>query len=568
MKRNPGAVVGVALLLLIIVYPLLTLLVQLVLPRLFAVHMGLTPTLGPLLAAAGDPVNAEALANSLLVGIFGAATATVLGSVTALAHARARGGWRVFIDLSVWLVLFAPSYIIAQGWVMLMQDDGVAAQLLHLPNGWSAWFFTRLGLTLVMGLKYFPFVHIAMEQGIVNLGAEFGQAGRLSGGNPRQVLRRIILPLLAPAILAGFSIAFAEGFGDFGLAAAVTPDTHIPLVAYQIYVALSEAPVDFSAAAYLSLLLVVVTAAALWVQLWWTGRRSYETVTAQSRLPAAGGDARWVNLAAAAITVFAVLLPLGASTLVSLWRNWTAGVARGNWTLQNYVGQLHLGSDGLRALGVSLGYGLVAAAVTGALALYLGYQLCFRKSAVNRLVNLVTMGSLAIPGVVLAAGFIFAWSAPWMHAIHFVIYGTTACLALAYIAGALPYCIRLQLGAMSQLPPNLLTAARLFGAREWRVLVSVVLPLVGSTALSTFFLTFTHTIFELPASMMLYPPGMPTFSVRTEEQFSSFAWGAGSALTIIGMIVVLASYALGRHLSRAAERSGREARAWQLRSVT
>lgn len=110
------------------------------------------------------------------------------------------------------------------------------------------------------------------------------------------------------------------------------------------------------------------------------------------------------------------------------------------------------------------------------------------------------------------------------------------------------------IGSHEPIVTGLLTAAQLFGARQPRIVLRIVLPLVSSTVVSTFFMTFTHTVFELSASMMLYPAGMPTFSVKAEEQFSAFNWASGSAITMIGIAIVFADYLLGNQLSTQIER--------------
>ncbi|OLN31497.1 ABC transporter permease subunit [Desulfosporosinus metallidurans] len=170
-----------------------------------------------------------------------------MGSFTAFSLEKAPPKLQAGLDSLIWVVFFVPSYVIAQGWVILMQDQGIMSQLLGLPNGWSAWFFTRFGLILIMGLRYFPYVHFSMQQALRNINSDQVEAGYLAGASRRQIMRSILLPLLAPAWLAGGSIAFAEGFGDFGIAAAITPQTHIPIATYQIYASLSEAPVNYPA---------------------------------------------------------------------------------------------------------------------------------------------------------------------------------------------------------------------------------------------------------------------------------------------------------------------------------
>ena len=366
-----------------------------------------------------------------------------------------------------------------------------------------------------------------------------------------QVFRKVVLPLLTPALLAGGSIAFAEGFGDFGFAAAISPQTHIPLISYQIYSALDQAPVNYSAAAGLSLILMLVVGGTLLLQMWWMGKKAYMTISTSSKVKHAEPTKRIsiTTIISIGITVFALVLPLGATFLESLSNSDSVGISAGNWSLQNYVQVMRLGSDGTQALTRSFTYALVAAVLTMGIGLFVAHQMAFRKSAATRVLNMVTMATIAIPGVVLAASFIFAWNAVWLIPIHLVLYGTSWCLGMAYVAGHLPYAIRLQLGSMSQLAPNLMTAARVLGAKNRTVLLRVVFPLVRATTISTFFLTFTDTIFELPASSLLYPAGQPPFPVLIDSKFSAFEWGQGAALAIIGLGFVFVSYALGQYLT-------------------
>lgn len=551
LRDRFSGVSGLVLLSVLVLYPLLSLLAQTVFPHLFDVTTSFHPSLAPLIGVFRDTSNLKSIVNSLTIGIAAAVWATVLGTLTAFAVLRAPKSLATVLDIGVWVVMFSPSYVIAEGWLILMQDNGILAQLFGLPSGWSAWFFTRFGLILVMGLRYFPFVHLAMVQAIGNLGAEMTQAGRVLGARRVRIFFRILFPLLTPAWLAGASIAFAEGFGDFGFAVAITPQMQIPLLTYQIYSALYQAPVDYSAAAGLSLLEIAVTAGAIALQFWWMRKRSYTTVSGQAKLhdhgPRRATPLVYISLI---ITVASFVLPIGSTAVASLWKTWYNGLQPGNWTLQNYAQALQVGGDGLNALLRSLLYSLIVGVATMVIGLFIAYQLTAKKSWLGSIINAVTMSTIAIPGVVLAAGFVFAWNAKWLIPLHLVLYGTSTCLVLAYLAGSIPYAIRLQLGAFAQLSGNLVTAARLLGAGQWRVLWHIVLPLIRTSTLSTFFIAFTGTVFEMAASSLLYPPGEPPFPVEVQSKFNAFEWSQGSALTLLGMAIVLGLYALGRFLSR------------------
>ena len=82
--------------------------------------------------------------------------------------------------------------------------------------------------------------------------------------------------------------------------------------------------------------------------------------------------------------------------------------------------------------------------------------------------------------------------------------------------------------------------ARLAGAHTGRLFVAIVLPLLMTAVLSTWMLVFTGTIFELPASALLQPPGQPPLAVGILAQYAAYNDGAGTAMTILALLIVTA----------------------------
>jgi iron(III) transport system permease protein len=544
------ALPSLILMLVLIVYPLACLLLQSFLPHLFDAKMSLKPSLSAFVEVMTDRFNLIAIFNSFTTGLCAAAVATLFGSITAFAAWKATGRTKKWIDSSVWLVLFTPSYLIGQGWIIFMQHGGIVSQLFGLAPGSTDWFFSRYGLIVVMGFRYFPFVHLAMSQAFVQLGEEYIRAGRLLGAKNSVILRQIVFPLLTPAWLAGASISFAEGFGDFGLAAAITPHAHIPMLTYQIYTALNQAPVNYSAASILALLVMLVTAGALWLQFMWMKKRKYTLVSTHSKPLVSKTSARWALWVSIFILGFALLLPLGSTLAASMLRTWSRGIAFSNLTFEHYRIIPNFADEGFASMVRSFFYALIAAGSTMIAGLLISYRMTFFQTKLNKMMHHILLSTMAIPGVVLAAGFVFAWNATWLVPIHLVLYGSSICLGLAYIALSLPYSTRLQIGAMSQLSANLVTAAQVLGARNTTVLHVVVYPLVRVMAYSSFFLTFIHTFFELPASVMLFPAGKPPLPIVISTRFNAFDWPGGAALAMEGMLFLLLIYLIGHGLFR------------------
>ncbi|MDP9728059.1 ABC transporter permease [Alicyclobacillus tolerans] len=542
-----GSLPGLLIFFLLILYPLAALLLQVGFPNVFNTPMSWKPSWQPLQQLFANPLNGQAIVNSLILGAGSAILATFLA--TLVAFARVRGGKKMgkIIDTAVWIVFFSPSYVIAQGWVSLMQEGGILSEWLNLPNGLTQWFFSKEGLVVVMALRYIPFIYFALVPSIQNIGLEYEQAGRLLGANAGYRLRRITLPLLLPALLAGASLAFAEGFGDFGMAAAITPQMHIPLITYQIYASLDQTPVNYPSAASLSLILIVIMGLAFYLQFHFLKTRSFATISTHSKEQTEiRNHHRGFSLVAFFILFLAFFLPIGSTIIQSLLKNYVTHLDAHSWTLVHYKSLFKPGGSGLQALLRTLVYALTNAFLTMILGLFLAYQMMFRRSKINQFINLLMIATIAVPGIVLAAGFIFAYNATWLIPLHFVIYGTPICLGMAYLAGSLPYAVRLQIGSMQQVSGNLATAAFSLGASNLRVIAQIVMPLVRTTTVSTFFMTMTGTMFELPASSLLYPPGSPPFPETIQQKFNAFEFARGSAMSILGLIIVLLLYMLGR----------------------
>src|SRR5262249_31695873 len=156
------------------------------------------------------------------------------------------------------------------------------------------------------------------------------------------------------------------------------------------------------------------------------------------------------------------------------------------------------------ALFHSLAYGLLTALLACAVALLLALRLD-RYSAVLRPIVLgVSLGAVAIPGIVLGFGYILLWNrVPLFRTLPFPHYGDSSLLVTGYVAAALPYCLIIIASAVGQLAPNLVDAARLQGVGSAQRVARVVLPLIGLSIRTAFVFTFLRTAFELPISQLL-----------------------------------------------------------------
>jgi iron(III) transport system permease protein len=170
----------------------------------------------------------------------------------------------------------------------------------------------------------------------------------------------------------------------------------------------------------------------------------------------------------------------------------------------------------------------------------------------RQFLGFITLVTIAVPGIILACGYIFAWNAPYLEYIGIggptgiEFYGTVWVLLAAYIGGSLPYATRLGSGALEQVGQTMLDAARVQGAGLPQMLLRIVGPLLRSSLISIWLLVFTGTMFELAASELLYPPGQPTMPVLIVGLFGTFRFGQGMALAMLNVGLVALALVLIR----------------------
>jgi sulfate transport system permease protein len=146
---------------------------------------------------------------------FAAACANaIFGVVLAWVLVRYRFPGKRVIDAMVDLPFALPTAV-----------AGIALATLYAPNGWIGQFltplgikiaFTPLGIVIALVFVGLPFVVRTVQPVMEEIDTEVEEAAATLGANRFQTIFRVLLPGLAPAVLTGFSLAFARGVGEYG----------------------------------------------------------------------------------------------------------------------------------------------------------------------------------------------------------------------------------------------------------------------------------------------------------------------------------------------------------------
>jgi sulfate transport system permease protein len=156
----------------------------------------------------------NALKISFGLALVAAAINTVFGFAVVWALVRYEFPGRRLFDAIVDIPFALPTAV-----------AGIALTTLYAPNGWLGAplnalgikvAYTPLGILVALVFIGLPFVVRTVQPVLIDLETELEEAAASLGANRWQVVTKVVLPTLTPALLTGFALAFARAVGEYG----------------------------------------------------------------------------------------------------------------------------------------------------------------------------------------------------------------------------------------------------------------------------------------------------------------------------------------------------------------
>jgi sulfate/thiosulfate transport system permease protein len=123
--------------------------------------------------------------------------------------------------------------------------------------------YTRAAVVLALLFVTLPFVVRAVQPVLMELDREMEEAAASLGARPLAIFRRVILPNLAPAILAGSALGFARSIGEFGSVVLISGNIPFKTEVASVHIFSQIESDDVTGAAAVSVLLLVISFLAL-----------------------------------------------------------------------------------------------------------------------------------------------------------------------------------------------------------------------------------------------------------------------------------------------------------------
>ena len=229
-----------------------------------------------------------ALKNSLVLGAWTGLFSLIIGLLLAWAVSRTNVPGKPLIQVTATLSYLSPPFLTAIAFIYLFSPNAgllnvLMRDVLGLP--WLTFnVFSMPGLVLVTVLHTFPFVYLLASSALQSVDASYEEAAQILGASKLRTAFSITAPLVAPAILSGTLLAFVNALALFGSQAIIGLPGRIVTLPTRIY-ALFDYPPEYGLASALSLVFVLITVVALYLQRAFLARRSYVTLGGKGARP-------------------------------------------------------------------------------------------------------------------------------------------------------------------------------------------------------------------------------------------------------------------------------------------
>lgn len=447
------------------------------------------------------------LASVVLAGIFGTALA--------LFYFRLEFPGRAVLSGLTLLPFTLPPLVGVFAIWMLMGEDGPFDALTRVLLGHGAGFDKGYGgVLLVHTYSMFVFFFVLVGGAIANFDESQLEAARDLGAGRVQAFRLVLLPQLVPALAGAALLTFMNSMASF--TAPFFYLTGKPVLTVGIQQAIDESASALASADCV----VLVVCAGLFLypilrfeKVFAAGRRG----ASRRRMAASSPVARWGLTTAAVLLTLLLLAPHLWMVRESFIRPGTGFVGVPvRYTLANYA-DLARREESLRPILNSLrasGAATLLVVVFTLLAAWMTTRHAFRgRGALRALVML----PWALPGTVVAVGFLWMTRRPNVLTAGLALRGTLILLAAAYFVRFLPLAYRTVTAGLTQVPVEWEGAARDLGATPRQAFLRVTLPLVLPAVLAAAALTFAGAMGEFVSSILLQGPGTEPIAVKIDQ---------------------------------------------------
>lgn len=469
--------------------------------------------------------------NTITISVITVILAVSLGALLGWLVSRTDLPFRRWFSTALIVPYMLPGWTFALAWMTLFKNKTVGGQpgwaetMGFVPPNWLS--YGAVPSIVIFTLHYMPFAILLIGNAFRRIDSQFEDAARILGAPKKMIARKIVLPLMRPAVLSASLLIFADAVGEFAVVYVLGLPVRFNTLSTSLYRAVTTQ--QGGVAAVFAGVIMLIGIITLAIDLYMTKEaRRFVTIGGKGAMDRRQSLGRWripAFLFTALIFFVSVIVPLSTlilSTVMKLPGRFNAD----NFTLKYWLGR-GLDTVGMQS-GILVSDEFWAAAVNtlrivgiaslsaGLLGLLVGYVVVRSPlRTVSFTIRQITFIPFLVPGIAFGAAFmtLFAVQRGPIPAL----YGTPVILFLALIADQMPFASRSGIAAMTQLGREVEEAGRIAGAGWLRRMGKIILPIQKGALVTGVLLPFISGIKNVSLFVILAVPTtdvLSTFSLR------------------------------------------------------
>lgn len=482
----------------------------------------------------------DAAVNSLVSAGASAALAVVIALVMALVLDRTDLPGRSAVRLILLSPLLIPPFVGAIAWTGLLGPSGMINKYFVEHVGAPLWnIYGGDGVIFLLTIHSYPLAYLIVSAALSRIPGDLEQAARIAGASPWRAMRDVTLPLLRTASVASFTLVAVSNLADFGIPALVgLPERYVTLstMVYRFIQSGTVAkPLEVVSAIGIVLLVLAVAAVAVDRILSSRSPQVDGPSTASQLLPL-GASRIPATILVWLLTLAVTLLPILALASQALLPAPGVPFNLDNLTLDSITTAITAPGT-VVGLQNSVTLALGAALICGFVGLALGVLTTRTRSRDNVGLDLVALLPQAIPGLVIAVG--------WLIVGRYTgLFDTRWVILCAYVMAFLAIVVQAVRAPLRSTPNALEEVARSSGASPLRALYDVSWKMAVPAAVTGAVLVALTAVRELTMSVLLVAPGTQTLGVSIFNLQQAGDYNAAAALSLLVALVGMAGLGL------------------------
>jgi len=501
-----------------------------------------------------NPLQRESIINSMVLGFVVTLATTILSLPLAYCLVRYNFPGRSLLQGLILVPMVMPPFVGAIGMRQLFSRMGsVNLILMKLgiiePQNAIDWLGTGFwGVVILEVLHLYPIMYLNIAAAMANVDPSLEEAAESMGAGRLRLLRTITLPLMVPGYFAGASVVFIWAFTDLGTPLIFEYRKVIPIQIFNMVADIRANPMGFS----LVVVVILLSLGFFYLSKKFMGTKRYEMMSrghVDIRERKAGKIGTIIIYIFILSVIFVAVLPHISVVLLSITQKWSGTILPEVYTLDHFR-EISSHELTLPSIKNSLIYSTISTFLDLLVGILIAYILARRKVPGKDALDLLSMLPLALPGLILAFGYVACFSGSFIDPRD----NPTVLLVVIYAVRRLPYMVRSAYAGFQQTSIALEESSMSLGASPFKTIQKITFPLIIANLVAGGILSFAFAMLEVSSSLILAMK-KEFFPITKAIYYVFGRVGDGpyiaSAMGILGMVLLIISLVLaGRFLGK------------------